>query len=59
LVKGNGDGCDTCGHGETYAEHNVKVIDLETRVVLESCDDYESILTSADEKKIKEAKKGA
>ena len=33
--KSNGDGCDTCGYGETKSEIDIlDVNDLETRVVL-------------------------
>ena len=33
--KGNNDGCDTCGFGESYTEYNLsEVNDLETRVIL-------------------------
>jgi len=32
----DGNGCDSCGFGRTYSEHEiVKLHDLETRVVLE------------------------
>ena len=36
LSIGNHDGCDTCGHGETFDEHEINCVsDLETRVVLD------------------------
>lgn len=56
VTKGEGDGCDTCGYGETQCEHNIRVIDLETRVVLEPCLDYVGTLSKDDEKKVREAR---
>lgn len=35
IEKGNNDGCDTCGYGETTSERSIsEANDLETRVVL-------------------------
>lgn len=37
MEKGNNDGCETCGCGETQSEISVtRVFDLETRIVISS-----------------------
>lgn len=33
---GDGDGCETCGYGESFIEEDIySIVDLETRIVLE------------------------
>ena len=34
----NHDGCDTCGYGASSREREFRIIDLETKVVLEADD---------------------
>lgn len=37
MEKGNNDGCETCGCGETQSEIEVtRVFDMETRIVISS-----------------------
>lgn len=36
VATKNGDGCDTCGWGETSSEHDIKLVDLETKIVIEA-----------------------
>jgi len=39
MEKGNNDGCETCGDGETQSEIEVtRIFDLETRIVVSSID---------------------
>lgn len=35
LMFHNDDGCDTCGYGHSTDEEELKIVDLETRIVLD------------------------